>query len=262
LEYTTKLLTKIRGKKLKRSKFLIIAVLALILIFGNTSFFCDCKLLDHLSTEVAFPLRLDSGSVVPLIEVLSLGSVCFVFDKTLNENLTSLRSQNLDIFKNADILGDGYFTIGSALAMYLIGGDKERKTALNIVESFLETGLVTGVIKIGFGRRRPDSGFDEFTFEPFGLKNDSFPSGHTAVAFSTATVLASSYDIGIITYPLAALVGFSRIYNEKHWLSDVFLGAVIGTLIGNLHNNYIKDDFSAYFEYNETGMSLILINKF
>ena len=236
-------------------------MLALIVFFGNTSLFCDFNLLEHLSTEVTSPLQLDGKSAIAIVDVLSLGAVCVAFDKTLNANLVSLRFENLDFFKNADLFGDGYFTVGSSLALYLIGGEKEKKTAINVVESFIEAGLVTGLIKIGFGRRRPDSGFDAFAFEPFGLKDDSFPSGHTAVAFSTATVLAKAYDIGIITYPLAACVGFSRIYKEKHWLSDVFFGAVIGTLIGNLHGNDDNNEQKVYLEYNKTGMSFIIRNK-
>ncbi|MFH1074731.1 MAG: phosphatase PAP2 family protein [Candidatus Firestonebacteria bacterium] len=252
---------KIRGRNLKRSKCLI-AVFALIMFFGNMSSFCDCNLTEHLLNEVSFPLKIEGDAAVTLVEVLSIGAVCFIFDKTIDENLTSLRAQNLDFFKSADIFGDGYFTIGASLALYLIGGDKERKTALNLAESFIETGIITGAIKIGFGRRRPDSGFDAFTFEPLGLKDDSFPSGHTAAAFSTAAILAKTYDIGLITYPVAACVGFSRVYKEKHWLSDVFFGAVIGTLIGNLHGNDYKDDLKACLEYNGTGISFFVRKKF
>lgn len=207
-------------------------------------------------------MRLDEEGAVTLAKVLSVCVISFACDKALNENLTGLRAGNLDIFKNADIFGDGYFTVGASLALYLIGGEKERKTALSVVESFVETGLITGVIKLGFGRRRPDSGFDAFAFEPFGLKNDSFPSGHTAVAFSTAAVLAKAYNIGLITYPLAACAGFARIYKEKHWLSDVFLGAVIGTIIGNIHETANEKTVKTYLEYNGTEMSFIIRNKF
>ena len=232
------------------------------MFFGNVSLFCECKLFEHLATEVTSPLNLESGDLLPLAGVFSLGLFCFALDKTVNENLAEARRANLDFFKNADIMGDGYFTLGASAALYLVGGEKERKTALNVVESFIETGLVTGIIKTGFGRRRPDSGFDAFTFEPFGLRDDSFPSGHTAVAFSTAAVLAKAYDIGIITYPLASFVGLSRMYKEKHWLSDVFFGAVIGTLIGNIHDDSAKNDMKTYFKYNGTEMSFIIKNKF
>ena len=251
----------LRGKKLRRSNFLI-AVFALLLVFGNRPLFCGCKLPEHLLTEVSAPLHLEQGDLAPVTAFLAAGAVCFAVDRTVNDGLASLRAQNLDLLKNADIFGDGYFTLGAASVLYVLGGPKEKNTALNVAESFIEAGLLTGVLKLGFGRRRPDSGSDAFTFEPFGFNSDSLPSGHTAVAFSTAAVLAKAYDIGYITYPLAACVGFSRMYKEKHWLSDVFFGAVIGTLVGNLHEPEKEKDLKATFEYNGTGMSFIISKNF
>ena len=60
------------------------------------------------------------------------------------------------------------------------------------------------------------------------VSNASFPSGHTAVAFSMATILGESYDIKWLTYPVAALVGLSRIEQNAHWPSDLLAGAIIG----------------------------------
>jgi membrane-associated phospholipid phosphatase len=65
---------------------------------------------------------------------------------------------------------------------------------------------------------------------------DAFPSGHTAAAFSIATVFASQYNntkaIPIISYSMATLVGVSRLTEHAHWASDVFAGALIGYVCG------------------------------
>lgn len=65
---------------------------------------------------------------------------------------------------------------------------------------------------------------------------DAFPSGHTAVAFSIATVFASQYTdikaIPIISYSMATLVGVSRLTEHAHWASDVFVGGLIGYVCG------------------------------
>jgi len=65
---------------------------------------------------------------------------------------------------------------------------------------------------------------------------DAFPSGHTAAAFSIATVFASQYKntkaIPIISYSMATLVGVSRLTEHAHWASDVFVGGLIGYLCG------------------------------
>jgi membrane-associated phospholipid phosphatase len=63
----------------------------------------------------------------------------------------------------------------------------------------------------------------------------SMPSGHTAQAFVSATILDMEYRdsspwISVSGYALAATTGLYRIINNKHWISDVFVGAGIGML--------------------------------
>jgi hypothetical protein len=70
---------------------------------------------------------------------------------------------------------------------------------------------------------------------PDGSANNSFPSGHTATAFMGAEYLWQEYHevspwIGIAGYTVASGVGFFRIYNNRHWLTDVMAGAGIGIL--------------------------------
>lgn len=70
---------------------------------------------------------------------------------------------------------------------------------------------------------------------PDGSNDHSFPSGHTATAFMTATMLTKEYGhkspwIGIGAYTVASATGLMRMANNKHWLSDVLTGAGIGIL--------------------------------
>jgi len=70
---------------------------------------------------------------------------------------------------------------------------------------------------------------------PDGSNRHSFPSGHTATAFMTATMLNKEYGhktpwIGIGAYGAATATGLMRMANNKHWLSDVLTGAGIGIL--------------------------------
>lgn len=70
---------------------------------------------------------------------------------------------------------------------------------------------------------------------PDGSSNNSFPSGHTAMAFVGAEFLWQEYkDVsiwyGISGYLIASGTGFFRMYNDRHWLTDVSMGAGIGIL--------------------------------
>lgn len=70
---------------------------------------------------------------------------------------------------------------------------------------------------------------------PDNSKYNSFPSGHTAEAFANAEFLRQEYkDVspwyGIAGYAMAATTGYLRMYNNKHWLSDVVAGAGVGII--------------------------------
>jgi hypothetical protein len=93
--------------------------------------------------------------------------------------------------------------------------------------------MVNGV-KYSVQRLRPDES-----------AYNSFPSGHTATAFMTATMLHKEYEgrspwFSIGGYTLATLTGVSRVLNNRHWLTDVLAGAAIG--IGSVHLGYFITD--------------------
>lgn len=93
---------------------------------------------------------------------------------------------------------------------------------------------------------------------PDGSRRNSFPSGHTATAFMTATMLHKEYGwrspwFSIGGYTAAAVTGVSRLLNKKHWMTDVVAGAAIG--IGSVHLGYFITDLM----FKEKGLSDIFI---
>ena len=146
-----------------------------------------------------------------------------------------------DIWESVTNIGNGAF-LGGLLASYYVVGeifklDNMRKIALLGVESFVISGVLVGFLKFSIGRARPFTGESRATFRPFSSASRyySFPSGHATSAFSVATVIAEhskEFLIDVTAYGLATLVAMSRIQKNKHWVSDVFVGSVIGFLIG------------------------------
>lgn len=70
----------------------------------------------------------------------------------------------------------------------------------------------------------------------------SFPSGHTSASFATATVLQQHYGwkIGLPVYAIATYTGAERVWNNKHWASDVAFGAVVGVLSGRTVTVHVR----------------------
>lgn len=143
----------------------------------------------------------------------------------------------------------GSFIIGGAL--YGIGvvanKPKLRDLGWHGTEAVLLGSGITGVLKGTLGRARPDASVltqpSDFKFGKgfSSAGRTSFPSGHTTTAFAAAAAVTSEVDrmwprytwyVGPVMYGGATLVGLSRMYHNRHWASDVVLGAGIGTFSG------------------------------
>lgn len=141
------------------------------------------------------------------------------------------------------VFGEWYSIVavaGSFGAYGMIARDTSaKKIAIELFQAGLYSELVTGLLKTVVGRARPYMNEGPSSFHPFTFFNpdyNSFPSGHSTSAFALSTVLsrhAHSTALKIIAYTPAALTLFSRIYQDKHWVSDELIGAAIGYFVGN-----------------------------
>lgn len=183
-----------------------------------------------------------------------IGSVALMpIDRQAEAWLQKPRFQSSGVAKSTAatfnwIGGTGVLAGGvAALAIgHLTGRDQLTEIGLRTTEAIVAGGIVVGAMKGVMGRQRPfieknDPG-DFFIGRGFANGSlTSFPSGHTAAAFSAATVLSletrrmwprTANVVTPLLYGGAAVVGLARMYDSKHWASDVALGATIGTVSG------------------------------
>jgi len=103
---------------------------------------------------------------------------------------------------------------------------------VRIAEGTVAAGAAAGIVKVAVGRARPfQTPDDQDVMRPFSGYS-SFPSGHTALAFGLAAAIdreTSAKWVPWVVYPLAGLVGWSRVRDGKHWSSDVVAGAALGS---------------------------------
>jgi len=134
----------------------------------------------------------------------------------------------------------GTVTVGLVAGGLLSRNDEVTRAGGRLAATlFLAAGATTAA-KYMTGRLRPLESTDADVFDPFS-GNDAFPSGHTTVAFAMATALSDDIhrtwaSIGL--YSLAAGVGWSRLNDNKHWLSDVAGGALVGITSAKLVNGH------------------------
>jgi hypothetical protein len=176
-------------------------------------------------------LALWQAARVPTI-LIGLGVYSTVRRDVINRY--QVREERNEHLPNFHCTADNYLMHAPILIVYGLnaagvkGKHDFRNRTLLLVKSEMIMAALTFSFKKVTNVSRPDES-----------NNFSFPSGHTAQAFATATFLAKEYGdqsvwYKIGAYSMATTVGAMRILNNRHWVSDVLAGAGIGILSTNL----------------------------
>ena len=120
-----------------------------------------------------------------------------------------------------------YVPLASIYGLSLLGAEAKHNyvdRTLELATSYIALGVIVNGIKYTVREPRPD-----------GSADNSFPSGHTATTFMGAELVRIEYGddspwLAVGAYAIAATVGVLRVYNERHWFTDVFAGAGVGIL--------------------------------
>lgn len=174
-----------------------------------------------------------------LVGAATLAGVAFTSDQSLRNRIADPHDKlGRTLSDVGNGLGDGALVYPSLFAVAmggrLLGKPGMQKVGTRALESTLLAGVAALGLKSIIGRQRPDaSGSNAYVFRPFRAHDISLPSGHTAVAFALATSLARETGdqwTDAAFFAAASLTAYSRMHDDRHWASDVILGAGIGIL--------------------------------
>ena len=204
-------------------KIIVIVFLLPILVFGQI------KETDSLPNKRnARQIQFSWKPLIIPVALFSYGIIAIESDHLKNFNTEIREEVNEHIDEKTSI--DDFSQYAPALAVYGLNGigikgkNNFRDRSIIMGTSYLIMASTVLSLKKMTAIERPD-----------GTSNNSFPSGHTATAFAGAEFLWQEYkDVniwyGISGYLVATGTGAFRMYNNRHWLSDVVMGAGIGIL--------------------------------
>ncbi len=167
--------------------------------------------------------------------------------------IRKLRNRYIPNFK---VPYDDYLQYAPAVAVYGLkvagvkGRNNTKRATISYAASLAIMGIIVNTVKYTAKVERPD-----------GSSNNSFPSGHTSMAFTNATFLHKEYGLvnpaySIGGYASSTFTGVGRNLNNRHWISDVLAGAGIGILSVELGYFFI-DKF-----YKNKGDNLGVLSRF
>ena len=205
-----------------------------MLIYANLCNFADGIVQKKIKMKIIYIIGI---ILICLCSVTSIEASAQDYRLNMDTDLNTLRN---DLYPDLSYEFDDFLQYAPAelmLGLKLLGFESRTGWGRLIVSDAFSVGIMASVVNgLKYTVRRP---------RPDGSSFNSFPSGHTATAFMTATMLHKEYGwrspwFSIASYSAATFTGFSRLLNNRHWMSDIVAGAAIG--IGSVHLGYFITD--------------------
>lgn len=213
--------------------------------YRNSKQFSNLLNKTHSTTEhqaeYFIPLGLTDPEAMAALATTSLGLVVFANDGEVMDFVQKYKTKTTkeidDFGYSLGREGLGALAFGSYFLGAVLENGKLKKVGLITVTSILASQLITEVVKESFGRKRPVNANSPYEF--FNSGHKSFFSGHVSAMFAAAATFSEVYKddwagVPYIAYGLAAMVAYGRMHANKHYASDVIMGALAGYLSSKL----------------------------
>jgi membrane-associated phospholipid phosphatase len=193
-------------------------------------------------------------SATQVLVGLGVVGVLIAFDEPINNFIQKNKDagilEEVANFGNhfGEVSGVAPVVLGTLAIGLVFNNDSAKNAAISSIGAIILAELVVETLKSATHRSRPEDGKGAFDWKGMGLGsgNTSFASGHSAAAWSVATVFAEEFGdkhkwAPAVAYSLAAVTSYARVHKNKHWASDVVMGAMIGYVAGKVfHKLYRK----------------------
>ena len=201
-------------------------------------------------TVLAQPMHYDWKDWTVFGGVAAVTTLAFVYDDEIyafiNRNFCDDKMNSVARFTN--VVGEELFILPCIAGTYVVSAINKdcrlRNMSLAVLQSFVYAEVASAGLKVLTCRVRPSDVNGQQTTDngqswlgPFAtFESTSFPSGHAMRSFAVAATVAGFYPektwVGIVSYSMATLCSMGRVACNKHWTSDVFVGAALGYFIG------------------------------
>jgi membrane-associated phospholipid phosphatase len=142
---------------------------------------------------------------------------------------SSINISNAMVYSTATAAG------GIFLAGLVTDNEHAKDTGVAAARGAIDSAILYYGMKLAFSRERPYSGRGDGSFFSGNVSSGSFPSGHSAFAWTLASVVAHEYPkwpVALLMYGIATTASTTRVTAGVHFPSDVVVGGTFGYLIG------------------------------
>lgn len=205
--------------------------------------------LGGVKTAFTRPLSWETEDYILAGSVVAGTAALYLIDEEAAEFLQGHKRNVPGVIQEIGRYGspESFYVLNGGIYLYGLFSRNEqiRKTGVLLVASSTASGIMLAIGKTVIGRARPTTGEGKQSFRFFSTDREynSFPSGHSLFAFTTAYAIGKQFDNPYVKagiYGLGLVWPVSRLWEGEHWLTDVTLSIALGVAVVESIDNFLN----------------------